>query len=693
MFAQPSLLVWRTPGTASESTDDQERSVLVRNPIVLAQILKRLAFWDVQALIGAGCPELSALVRRHCMKAHFPPAGPSGRCNLLEISRNPFPLFTAFTSLNSLNLTLKSWSSTAQSPLLGLPSTMRHITFFVRHGSPTVFHVIAIPYAQHFPALETLRLRTGWPLEYDDGSHLRKFPVEFIPPHIKTLSLLLSLAFAEEEVFQVCHPIGLEYGKLFPNETATTRHTNFGRFRPGGVPDNGPIYADFLKLVEGVPRDTWKYRFDSLEYFEWARALPGYRNASPSPIPMLMPPTLRHFVENDSSQELHPLPSRRPSLEDARRNSSTDLPTGLQTVYNDSYWDQAWVKMLPKSITKLHLRCNSSFTELDLITRFPALRAFSTNASLDPNKIRFPDSVTSLRFSVWEHTSGLREYTLFSEIPPPASLTYLCVDTPALSGIYACLPSTLTSLDIVCPTTGSYFRSQISPFLPPNLRCLRLKMRDLSSQHLSLLPRGLEEVTLCAESMLLPEWVIGEAWDDQPCVLDLAGLPPQLRHLNIYAHPLKLLIPGDTLARLPRTLESLVLSEVRLSTAEPTLPLAEASSSSSPSSSSSSSISTATSSPFGFLRSAFSSIGNLFVSKPKVAPSFIRDALDMLPPNCWCHIFFQYDTLVRKDVSKETIPTDVRRAVQDMVPFPMLSYPIMNPSMFTSYDFVQNRPQ
>ena len=681
MFSQPSSLIWRTPGIAVERENVPERSPLARYPVVLSPILKLLSFWDVQALIGAGCPELSALVRRHCTKAHFfRVTGVSGAVNEPEMMRNPFPLLAPFKALNSLHLHLNACKP-SNSPWSDLPSTMRHITIRVLQPSIDAFDFLTVPYAQHFPALETLRLSAR---AFTHEASTRTFPLDYIPRGIKTLSIILAEAFAEEQAFSICHPLGFGINDIMPSDESGQKlqgpNYNGGRFIRQIDFNNSEIYQHALKSIDPSTRNTWKYMFDAIEFFEWGKPFPGARSLSVSPLPVLMPPTLRHYIQNSSYGALVQVPSRRVT------NNHGSNSSGLLTVYNESQWDQAWIDMLPKSITKLHLRKNTGLDRIDFSGPFPALRSFSTTSALDTNTVRFPDSTMSLSFSAFSASTANR-YTHFSDIAPPFSLTHLCIEAPPVMGVFACLPATLISLDLVSPMTSSFFRSQVVPFLPPNLRRLRLKVRDFSPEQLSLFPRGLLELTICAESLLLAEWVHGEVWDENPRILDLSQLPPQLRHLAIYTMPLKVILPSAMLAELPRTLESLALSEVQLSTADPELP------SEGLATSSSSSISTATpssssTSAFGFFQSAISSIGKMFSRKPKVAPSVIQEALDFLPPNCWCHIFFQDETLKRKDI-ESSVPTEVCKAVQRMLPSPMTTHSLMSPSAYTTEGFVR----
>lgn len=635
---EDSLILWKTPGATLPVSDVPPVSPLLSYTLIFSQVVKLLDIWDLHALIGAGSPALTHYLRQHNTTINaFKSNGLCSRRNQPTLNREPFEFICSFPNLTSISIINPTWIAPfyPKSPLHSFPRGLRHLTIWTKPcRSIDNIRFALVPYAELFPQLETLRLCLyTYMASHQTVNHLHPITMDTIPPNIKTLSLVMPYLFDRNDAFLVCQPIGHTLADAIAKASKTK------------TDDPAPAPQAL------APSSSWKFRFEHLEYFEWGGIwAQSYldRSKDVSPDIAKMPPSLLHYVHT-CGPTLQPLPSRRET-----RNTATNLrladpgvpqESRLLTAYMDTIWDEAWFLSLPKSITRLSLGCLTlGFRNLNMASRFPCLRSFETTSALDTNTVTFPNTLTNLKFAILH---PIRQ-PLFLENPPPPSLRHLTVECGAAVNILVCLPHTLQSLYLITDLTDESFHRWVIPHLPPLLRSLRLKIQSFNFQHFSLLPRGLEELVVIAETM-----VDGA---DVPVAFDVSGLPPTLQHLTLQTlmSERHIRLQASMLERLPRCLRSLEVPAILL----------EAYDANNPKNARSNPIS----SFFGSLTRAVVGVDY------RVSPEAIQRALALLPPDCWCKTTFLADIrLFGKDPPDQ--PEDLEEDVLDFLPSPLFCTP------------------
>lgn len=638
--------LWKTPSATLLGTIPQERTPLLSYPVVFRQVLQLLDYWDLKVLIAAGNVALTDYLRRSCTKMNVIRLNKISTRQLQPVlKRDPFDFALGFPHLTTLSIINQSWipGRYGQSPLYKLPASLRHFTLWTGEV-PSIDHAqfAFVPYPTLFPQLETLRLCIIITTAQADASAPQPFTVDMIPPNIRTLSLVIPWMISNLQALEICQPIRKEFPVAAQNKdhttAATLQHQNLGRMVPHAAMSHEAPEADL------IGREEWKYRFESLEFFEWSCS-----NRQFGPVPAEMPPSLRHYVHHSSYKaHLVALPSRR-----ITRSNETLNNSGLLSFILGS---ERLPSALPQSITHL----TSSQVGFDpeyyqtrsLPLRFPYLRVFEIAAQIDTNEVQFPDTLESLSLLLPEGNKT----PLFSTFAPPASLTHLSI-AGFRRGPLKGLPATLLSLNISSIMHGAIFRDQVVPFLPKQLRSLRVTLSDFPPEYLRLLPRGLEELIISAESLVMSDWKPEEEWSTDPVEFNVTGIPPNLKHLTLHTQDYRLRFPASMLAILPKSLNSLCISIVLLDSANPDQTPHDAA----PSSSSSSS---------GILE-FFGSIAKKFTSQAaSVAPEAIENALAMLPSDCWCKIGFKVDIEGDSTRTPKKQPSDLLSSVRQFLPIP-----------------------
>lgn len=632
--------VWKTPVLNVNAGEPLDYSPLLRFPVVLQIVLKLLDIWDLRALIGTGNPLLTNFMRRSCKKIDICRRNKLfAEPHQVLLNRDPFDFILGFPSLTTLTIISPNWKPKpyTASPLFNLPSSLRHLTLWTAEmTSLSDLDLVFVPYPTLFPGLETLRLCFRVQMAQRMGEK-RPFTVDLIPPTVRTLSLVMSLVSSLSLAKQILYPIG---SGIAPARDEPA----FAHLLPSST-DHATTNISSHTLNK-------KYRFEALEYFEWG----GFWSYN-CPLDTLrnpdwrdMPPNLLHYVRQGSDSALGPLPSRR----NVKRPQIGGNRSGLLSFI---FGNEPLPPTLPSTLTRLSLlesRGRPAWANDKFHLRFPHLRVLETSLSLDTHRIHLPDSLERLSFYMDESA----EKGLFSVFPAPASLTHLALTSCEIN-TFKGLPATLRHLYFTAPLTGSIFRTQVVPCLPKQLLSLRISVSEFSPEYLALLPRGLLELVIFAQSMLLPEWKKGGTWSADPIEFDVTDLPPQLEHLSLKSVPYGIRFPASMLGKLPRTLKSLTISSVLLDSYDP-----RTSANTEPSSS--------------FIGSSvFSFIGSLSAQllyrTNLVAPEAIKSALALLPEDCWCRIWFKADIEGDSVRDRKPQPTDLVSSVRRLLPAPLLA--------------------
>lgn len=577
---------------------------------------------------------------------------------------NPFAIASSFPHLHTLTLIRPSWTIAAYetSPILELPSCLQHLTIWAY--KTTKLENLIVPYADLFPQLETLRLCLSSPGLVDRNAPLphtsglsQKFKATLIPPMIKTLSLVIPFILPLDEAFHICQPIGFLV-RDFMGQLANKVNPMAVTFPS---PYTAELPADDLKRLT-----PYKYRFEALQFFEWG----GFwlNNQKGMPPTSLMSPNLRHYTLYCDLVMLRPLPRDSSGEEDHSASQMFGPPTGLLTAVMD---DDYWFDNLPTSIT--HLSSTTSTNpecwkpQWNWSNRFPYLRILETNAILDTNALQLPDTITRLKM-VMPHR---QPSPLFAMFPAPAALTHLTLTSGARQKCFKGIPSTLKVLEMVTYADGRDFRGGIAPHLPGGLQTLRISLQDFAADHLDLIPRGLKYLEIEAQSMLLPEWKRGQIMSNEPVAFDVSGLPPNLEHfiltvptsdtaLKLRYPLLKLVFPAAMFSKLPRTLKTLAISNVLLGSSESNPPVVAR---------------RLDAEPVSGISSFFDSIAKVFSATPPnatVDAEIIKEALNLLPRECWCKLHFMADIdgSIAQIIKRQ--PRDLMQLVQDCIASPLI---------------------
>lgn len=613
------LFLWKTPSASEPSKDIPAVSPLLSYPFILSMALKLIDLQDVVALMTSGNLALMAYLPRHCTSLRY-----GRRIGALQMAHqpvlkgDPFRTILRFPQLQTLSIISPSWTIPAYdgSPLLHLPRTLRHLTIWARSENTiferTSFSTLgAISYADQFPDLETLRFC----IQHSRDALEPKIKLSSIPKRIRTLSLLSRFFLDSMDIFRICQPVGREMELELLLE---------GR-------DKILPQAAFDSADDADPNIP-HYRFPEIEHFECfdcAGAIGGSMGIVYHPSPLLMPPTLRSYnMKSDLS--LSPLHTRREVREALRTTPS--LAHGLRTFVLDSRLARLsqsgthdWTSSLPSTLTELAVR-NVNMEEIakfDFSLHLPSLRSLTVFGSFDVNKVRLPDTLTSLNFTFVDSSWD----PLFSVFPPPSSLTHLGLARISANGLLTLLPATLKSIHYYNWTGEEYLREQVLPYLPRGLRTLRLKVRSFNSNLLRFLPVDLEELSVVADTQ------IGTPFD-------LSDLPPRLASFILRTKENNLHFNALYFAQLPRTLRYLELAPVTLALSPlPVLPVAGSSTSTATTSASTGS--------FGFFSTVKTWIQKIVQDddQDEVCDGFvkeetIKEALSLLPPDCWCKVRF-----------------------------------------------------
>lgn len=678
---------WKTPSSPLIREEPLAKSSLLSHPVIFQMVLKLLNLWDVTSLLTTGNADLRALINRSYKKLVLSNFNLTiERLRAPIISSPPFHLFHRY-QLDSIELVLPNWEipKFSSSPLLNMPRTLRHFTFstFGRiQDKSLIADFLFIPFASLYPDLETLRLQSPThPYGVADGEDQSpwKFGIENIPKNIRTLTLILYVGMSTRLAFEICHPIGeLE---AFINENKAQKMPTSSALLAASSHDP---QASTPPYVHSSP----SYLFERLEYFEWYSP---YRYGGISPIPHKFVPSLRHYIRTTFGVvRMGVLPSRRllSRIGAQLQGHSQSPPSELLTFRDAAPWEEDTIKRLPRSITSLEITVTHyKRAPMDFSRALPNLRIFRTNHNIDFNIVTFPPSLTSL-------TCDLNSSPLFVNMDSPPCLTELIASCNVRDqGLLDNLPSSLVRMKLVVAGPVKFWEGEVFSRLPSTLESFYLKVDDFSYEFLSLLPRELKELTIAARTMLLPHWLPGEAWTTNPVDFDIRALPPNLTRLSLLSSPYGLQFPHSMLAELPRSLRSLTISRVLLpiqvpesenSEGEDVPPTPQNASSSSSSSSSSFSLpfSSIVASITGLFHSATTAIKSYY---PQVSTETIQQALDLLPPDCWCDIKFVAkieDDTTRKPKQQ---PSNLIPSIAALLPNPRTIYaPIFSTSLDVS---------
>lgn len=651
-------LLWKTPTSPLILQDSLERSPLLAYPTIFKLVLKLLNFWDVTSLLTTGNAELRALISRSYKKLSISSYQlASERRHAPIISSPPLHLFHSY-HLDSIELLLPYWTIPvlAASPLLQLPSTLRHFTFSTPHVLQNVHHLSAflfIPYATLFPDLETLRLQCS---NYKYLSFEQCFKITTIPKRIRTLSLILHGCLTSLTGFQICHPIGeLPEASLQRNSQKATSSSST------------PSSQDLDPQTPSNTEPPHQYHFEMLEYFEFCGSL------YVATIPHKFVPSLRHCIQYLASYPLlRSLPSRRlSSRATLNLHDQPQIPnSGLLTLMGAAFSVDEVLTTLPKTITSLKILVRGGWNNLNLALILPNLRTFQSWEKIDFDTVTFPSSLTSL----WCESDSI----LFGNQKAPPRLTDLNVWSRApAKDLLVNIPSTLVRLRLSLAISVRLLADQVFSLLPQTLTAFSLTVAVFSYSLLELLPRGLKELTIASKMLSLPYCLPREEWNHDGPDFDVRALPPNLTRLSLLSSPSGIRFPHYMLAELPRSLRSLTIPRVLLPVPEAAQLAEDQTGSSTPQNASS------FSSSLSFFSSFFS-----FFSPCKAAPDasstgfsndstsaqvsieIIQEALRMLPPDCWCDINFEADTV--RNAAPWNRPSNLRSLIAALVPNPRM---------------------
>lgn len=499
-----------------------------------------------------------------------------------------------------------------------LPSTLLHLTIWTSEldrapgilpGTPEFLS--EFPFAESFPKLETLRICAASSAGPEDPP----YNLDLVPTTVRTLSLIFPGATSMEQMASaVVQPIGHQNGARTVDQEKADFHLDYS--------------------ATDADRASWKYRFPLLEYFEWGTTELHVSPRSDSMNPAKLPPLLKHYIQNNCS--LFPMATLvQPSHEEVeqanKKPSKSTHSSPLQTVILVSGINESRIRALPPTIKTLALPSGINWNGTNFAKLFPTLRSLRCSNAFDVNKVTLPNTLTSLEWGAFK----CDVVGLFTLIAPPASLTRLAVIIEEEKGLFTNLPATIRHLSITGAAQGTYLSTQVFPFLPKRLASLRLKVRNFAPEYLAMLPRGLEELDITAESMLLHEWKPGGVWDNEPIPFDISGLPPTLRSLRLRVEKHGIMFPSSFFGELPRTLRSFEVTETLIDAIQ----APEASSSAEASSSSSSSTSPRKEKEKK-KKGLLDTISGWFKSEDAPAAVFYTDAdiarsLQLLPEDCW----------------------------------------------------------
>lgn len=694
---RPTL--WKTPGPALPYLPPLARSPLLSNSIILPFISEFLDFWDLQALISAGCRDLSTYLHRRCTTITvYRQTRLSTARNQPFLKRDPFDFIYGFPHLTTLTIISPSWTPMPlpKSPLYRLPTCLRHLTLWTTHANTQDMVQFAfIPFPSLFPQLETLRL---CPHICEELQPHPEFPLEMIPTNIRNLSIVMPRIFTVMEALLICHPIGAEHELL---------HAPVAAEEEARIFDEHPVFDRDHDETHRQLSSSWNWRFENLQFFEWggicappARPLdiddlPASETANIGPIPSKMPPSLRHYLHHSHGSILESLPqtclntaqnSSSASIQSSVPSSSSDSPliqastyltqhlsviptTGLLTFVEDIPLPHM---RLPKSLTRLatHSPFNTrgDFFAIDLWNRLPYLREFQLDTPINFDEMPLPQVMRHLRVER-AHECAHDHFTvpkperqpMFIQFAAPPSLTELTLET-CCGGPLIGLPAHLRVLRIARQITMKQLLNGVIPYLPKLLVSLRLFIEHFDPSCIALLPRDLKELTISSNSELFALWTAQEGWSKEPILFDPTGLPPQLEHLSLRFPPYQFYMPTYMLSQLPRTLKSL------------DIPCLSFSSSPSPISS--------LSMLFNAIRSQRRNIVSL---------EHIEQALADLPVDCWCKLWFKTEiekdakTLEKMDRQDPHLVNSIRQRIP--IPLSFSTEPLLQiPRLILKYE-------
>ena len=574
-------------------------------------------------------------------------------------------MISGLQQLNSVCIVSPCWQMPVfkAQALKSLPSTLLHLTIWTGElelapGAPQFLSEFS--FSESFPKLETLRICAA----NSAGPERLPYNLDHVPSTVRTLTLIFP---GKENIantaFTVVQPIGHEPGARSADQ----------------------VRADFHLTYSATEQDraSWKYRFPQLEYFEWGSTT-IYPILTPHEIiPAKLPPTLKHYIENHCS--LFPMATVSHSatyndLGEVNGLPKTEHAPALQTFILSLNISESLIRALPPTIKTLSLPRGNIWNGANFANLFPSLTSLHSPNAFDVNKVIFPSTLSSLEWRA-AHKSDAGGF--FATNAPPASLTSMSVMVQEVSGLFHDLPTTLRHLSIVGAVQGSYLSKEVFPFLPKQLRSLRLKVRSFSPEYLAMLPRELDELDVTAESMMLLEWKPGGVWDNAPTLFDVSELPPRLKRLRLRVEPYGILFPSSFFAKLPRTLTSLEVTETFIDS----IPASTSSSSSEASSSASSSAP-----PQPEKKGILDTITGWFKSEDPATPPIytdhdIAESLKLLPEGCW--IATRFRARIPGDSRKNRLlePTDFVRSIQRHTPGGItLAYTLGHNSL-RDYDF------
>lgn len=539
----PYSIVWRSPCEHLAPQDTAGKALTSLGPDTLELLFEFIDFHDLTLLLCTGDSVLRSVAYQRTRSIRM--TGPSFSFEDHEAPILPdevFSMLSGFQLLTTLVLTPHYWNlpRTESSPLLNLPSSLRHLTISASQSEyPFYSSFLIVPWASHFPTLETLRLfiRPRGSLE-DAMPRLGYFvDVEKFPKTLRILSLGLPLLHEKASLMKsLVYPIG--------HRAATTvKNSNTAK-----------NWNDAWHAYTPTERAQFNYVLPQLEHLE----LPAEGSFDYSPelttfeLPDLaiLPPLLHTliYICSDAPQRPiwdYPLQTAHttdPNLIDVPRHSS------LTSLALPGPIPEEWMNIAPPTITSLRI------PDVTLAQKvLPSLSSFHSSGSyqipLDAPPVL--KNVASMHLAI---DTVLMAY--FRSVHAPAG-------DEASSASYSLLPSTgLPYLKRLqeCSLEG-----------PMSQDMLQWTLQDLERQPDSF--KSLAEISLHVWELdtstllkAMPSSVTSLCIHSQMMQgsVTLQYLPPLLKKLSLAFYSELVLVDSGELVHLPQTLHYCRLPSIRL---------------------------------------------------------------------------------------------------------------------------------
>lgn len=509
-----------------------EVSLLVTHSDIFERVLQYLDFHDLSQLLKAGTTALRQSIleaTRHVASGTFEPDRIGAMSPLLP--RATLATICGFSSLETLTLVSPLWALQApkRSPLLDLPSTLRHFTLAATIEPKQTKNLLTFSWSSRMPNLETFRVNLR------NINILAEFELDFkkleLPPSLRVLSFITpGVTNITDLTLAACHPIGY---KLKVHKKRTKKLADCS-------------WSELYHLHPVSDRQAYNYRFPCLRVLELLP--PRIKAKSIWPDLSILPPHLDSllFHSGPALLDLNALPQDTMSSEliEASNSVITDFPpSSLKTLMFKGLTPPYWISSIPPSVTRLcgppHL--SPAITSPKTPPLFPLLRhcgGLAHEVISPSNQDVIPAALVSAgvagRWSPTKMSSNIAEL----------AIDY--VGSPPFWELHTWVPANLRTLkvksgDMAEPRANPLFMEHFSA-----LQSLDLNCECIRGDFLDFMPPNLTRLSVVGEHAMHTD-------------LKLENTPPRLQTLIVSFLPYAVFVMPRQLAYLPKTLRFLAL--------------------------------------------------------------------------------------------------------------------------------------